>query len=401
VRDHRARADVVDCDEALELLKSGPKGIQEWNTRRKKGEEIPSLGQADLREADLVKANLSRADLSRADLREAKLLEADLSRADLREAKLLEADLSEAFLYGADLSGADLSGADLSGADLSGANLREAKLVEADLRGADLRGAKLVEADLRGADLRVAKLVEADLSEAVLGGADVTSCWCWRTRFDAVDLSEVKGLETITHTGPSTVGVDTLIKSKGKIPEAFLRGCGVHESMIQYLPLIIGSMQPIQFYSCFISYSHKDEEFATRLQSRMTQEKMRVWFAPEDMKRGRELYAQIDEAIRVYDKLMIVLSDHSIQSQWVLTEIRRARRAEREEGRRKLFPIRLMSFEALQGWVCIDPDNGQDIAWEIRKLFIPDFSRWKERDLFEAEFALLLRDLKAEGPPAK
>ncbi len=66
---------------------------------------------ADLRGANLIRANLSGADLIRANLRGA-----DLIRADLRGA-----DLSGAYLRGADLRGADLSGANLSGAYLRGA----------------------------------------------------------------------------------------------------------------------------------------------------------------------------------------------------------------------------------------------------------------------------------------
>jgi len=155
-----------------------------------------------------------------------------------------------------------------------------------------------------------------------------------------------------------------------------------------------------QFYSCFISYSTKDEGFAKRLHSRMIQEKMRVWFAREDVQGGKKLHEQIDQAIRVYDKLLIVLSPNSMQSEWVMTEIRKARRLERQEGKRKLFPIRLVGFEAISDWECFDADVGKDSAAEIREYFIPDFSNWKDNDAFEAAFGRLLRDLKADGPPA-
>ena len=83
----------------------------------------------------LCGADLRDADLSRADLRGAKLRDADLSRADLRGAKL----------RGADLSGAYLCGAELRYADLRDADLRDVYLCDADLRGADLSGAKLSE----------------------------------------------------------------------------------------------------------------------------------------------------------------------------------------------------------------------------------------------------------------
>ena len=274
----------MDREEALGLLKGGEQGVAEWNRRRESGEAIPL---------------------------------ADLSGADLRGA-----DLS-----GADLSGADLSDADLSGADLSGCRPPRGRPHGADLRGADLSGADLSGADLRGADLSGADLSGADLREADLSGAK-----CSYTIFGDVDLSEVKGLESIRHEGPSTVGIDTLFRSGGKIPEAFLRGCGVPEtSDLQYLPSLIGSMEPIQFYSCFISYSTKDQEFAERLHSRLRDKGLRVWFAPEDIQGGKKIHEQIDEAIRVHDKLLLVLSPESMDSEWVRTEIRKARKAEVKE----------------------------------------------------------------------
>src|SRR5205085_12594188 len=88
------------------------------------------------------------------------------------------------------------------------------------------------------------------------------------------DLSEVKGLERVIRFGPSSIGIDTLYKSDGKIPEVFLRGCGVPDDFITYIHSL--TVQPIQFYSCFISYSTRDEEFARRLYSRMRDEHLRV-----------------------------------------------------------------------------------------------------------------------------
>jgi hypothetical protein len=175
----------------------------------------------------------------------------------------------------------------------------------------------------------------------------------------------------------------------------------VPEALIRYLPSLIGSMSPIQFYSCFISYSTKDEEFAKRLHARMVQEKLRVWFSPEDIRGGQKLHEQIDQAIRVYDKLLLILSPHSMNSEWVRTEIRKARKAEIKEGKRKLFPIRLVGFEVIRDWEYFDADSGKDLGVEIREYFIPDFSNWKDHDSFEAGFAKLLRDLKASDAPAR
>jgi hypothetical protein len=218
------------------------------------------------------------------------------------------------------------------------------------------------------------------------------------TIFADVDLSQTLGLDRVQHVGPSTVGVDTLFRSEGRIPEVFLRGCGVPESVVVNLPALIGAMSPIQFYSCFISYSTRDENFATRLYSRLVQEGLRAWYAPEDIQGGKKLHEQIDEAIRVYDKLLLVLSPNSIDSRWVRDEVRRARKAEVRDGVRKLFPIRLMIYEALGSWESFYADLGEDLAEEVREYFIPDFTNWKEHDAFEGAVARLLRDLQAGEP---
>jgi len=307
-------------------------------------------------------------------------------------------DLSEA-----DLTGADLSGVDLSGANLFQANLRRAKLHSANLNLANLWGANLGSADLSGAsvsrsdlsrvNLRSAILLSANLSESRLTEVDLNKAFIGATTFANNDLSTVKGLEFVVHTGPSTIGIDTLYKSDGKIPDAFLRGAGVPEDFITFVPSLIG--RAIEFYSSFISYSHKDEQFSRRLHSRMRDEKLRVWYAPEDMKGGRKLHEEIFRAIQIHDKLLLVLSEHSMESEWVTTEIRRARKVEREENRRKLFPIRLVNFDAIQKWECFDADSGKDLAAEVREYYIPDFSNWKDHDSFEAAFSKLLRDLRA------
>jgi hypothetical protein len=127
---------------------------------------------------------------------------------------------------------------------------------------------------------------------------------------------------------------------------------------------------------------------------------LRVWFADEDIKGGQKLHEQIDQAIRVHDKLVLVLSEHSIQSGWVMTEIRKARKAELGDRRRKLFPIRLVDMDTLRDWECFDADTGKDLAVEVREYFIPDFTRWKDHDSFERAFARFLKDLQAvEAPP--
>jgi uncharacterized protein YjbI with pentapeptide repeats len=290
-------------------------------------------------------------------------------------------------LRGANLHGARVRKATLIGTDLRGANLAEADFQYSHLREANLDEADLREADLQGADLRDASMAGADLADAVLG----------YTVFGRVDLSRTKGLAETVHHGPSTIGVDTIERSRGNIPDIFLRRAGVPEPFITNMKALIGAMSPIQFYSCFISYSTKDQKFADRLYADLQMSGVRCWFAPHDLKGGKKLHDQIDEAIRIHERLLLILSPASMASEWVKTEIAKARKRELKEKQRVLFPLALVEFEFLHDWECFDADTGKDSAREIREYFIPDFSRWKEHDSYRQAFERLLRDLKAES----
>ena len=48
---------------------------------------------------------------------------------------------------------------------------------------------------------------------------------------------------------------------------------------------------------------------------------MRCWFAPHDMKIGAKILDTLDEAIRLRDKVLLVLSEASIASDWVEDEV--------------------------------------------------------------------------------
>ena len=252
--------------------------------------------------------------------------------------------------------------------------------------GGDLRGANLIAANLGGADLTAANLGGAHLARA-----NLTKATIWYTAFGDNDLSDVKGLETVHHGGPSTIGIDTIYKSKGNIPEVFLRGCGVPKDFIVYMKSLVG--KPIEFYSCFISYSSKDDDFAQRLYADLQAKNVRCWFAPEDLKIGEKFRMRIDEAIRIHDKLLLVLSGSSVRSAWVEKEVETAFEKERRQDNKPvLFPIRLD-----------DAVMKTDQAWaaDIRRTrHIGDFRTWKDHDAYQKAFARLLRDLKAEKPSA-
>jgi hypothetical protein len=350
-----------ESDSAYSILE---RGVEYWNDwRREHPDATPKLSGVNLTSLVLAGCNLERvkmqrANLSRADLTNANLRYADLERTDFRETNLKDATLRDANLKGADLSGASLQDADLSGADLTGTNL----------------------------------------SAALLDGADFSLARTAGTNLTAVDLSNSRGLEGVVHEGPSSIGIDTVYKSNGKIPEVFLRGAGVPEEFIVYIRSMM--VPSIEYYSCFISYSTRDQSFVDRLYSDLQANGVRCWFAPHDIMGGRKIHEQIDAAIRVHDKLLLILSEHSMASDWVGTEIANAREHEAREKKQLLFPITIAPFEEVKQWKKFDADRGTDSAREIREYYIPDFSGWEQdHAAYQREFEKLVNALKAGSNP--
>lgn len=206
------------------------------------------------------------------------------------------------------------------------------------------------------------------------------------TVFIDTSLGEAKGLADVDHVGPSEVSVSTIYRSGGKIPEAFLRGCGVPEDFVIHARSL-GS-QAVRFHSCFISYSSDDQEFAGRLHADLQARGVRCWFAPHDLPIGARIRPAIDESIRAHDKLLLVLSETSVSSQWVEQEVETALAREREPGGKTvLFPIRIDDavMKTNSGWPAL-LKNTRNVG---------DFTRWKEHDSYQMAFDRLLRDLKA------
>jgi hypothetical protein len=109
---------------------------------------------------------------------------------------------------------------------------------------------------------------------------------------------------------------------------------------------------------------------------------------------GAETLDAINEAIRLRDKVLLVLSEGAIASDWVEGKVTRSLDEERERQRQRtiLFPIRIDDtvLETKEAW-----------TWLLRgQRHIGDFTRWKEHDTYRSGLERLLRDLKVEASPA-
>jgi uncharacterized protein YjbI with pentapeptide repeats len=354
-----------------ELLAKLRQDADAWNAWRDENPDVSvDLRNAQLSKTDLSGRNLSGVDLAGAVLYKARLPKANLSRADLKGARL-----SRAILRETNLSMTDLSVADLAMADLRKANLSNTKLTRASLRGA-----KLAKADLRGADLSRADLLGVSFFEANFQGAIFSE-----TVLADTSLMGALGLEVCNHRGPSTIDQRTLQRS-GMLPVGFLRGCGLTDNFIEQLPELLN--QPAEFLSCFISYSSVDEEFASRLYADLQNAGVRCWFAPRDMKIGAKILDTLDQAIRLRDRVLLVLSRHAINSEWVEDEVTKAFAEERKRPDTLLVPIRIDDFvmETNEAWAVKLRDSRH----------IGDFEHWRDHDAYQQNFEKLLRDLRME-----
>jgi TIR domain len=87
---------------------------------------------------------------------------------------------------------------------------------------------------------------------------------------------------------------------------------------------------------------------------------------------GGKIRDEINAGIRLRDKLLLILSEHSIKSNWVEDEIEQAFEEEQKRDQVVLFPV------------CLDEEvktTAKAWASKLRRArHIGDFTRWKDHD---------------------
>jgi TIR domain len=215
------------------------------------------------------------------------------------------------------------------------------------------------------------------------------------TTFGGVDLSSCSGLDSVQHLAPSTIGVDSIIRSKGRIPEIFLRGVGLPDEWIDYIPSLVGD--GIQFFSCFISYSSVDKPFADRLYESLQAKGIRCWLDEKQLFPGDDISRQLERGIHLWDKFLLCASKNSLTSWWVEDEMKttlekeRALRKERGKPVHKLIPLNLDGYMFADEW-----DLGV-LANEIRSRVAADFRDWeKPNSNFDKQVDRVIKTLRSD-----
>ncbi len=284
---------------------------------------------------------------------------------------LRKADLHEAVLTGVDFRRTNLDGADLSNARLCSGLLNSASFCQTNLSGARLRHACLHKTFFKETILQHTNFHQASLLD---------------TMFLDVGLSETINLETVFHLGPSTIGIDTIQRSRGNIPDVFLRGAGISEQLFSCFHSL--GRAPFDYYTCFISYSSHDQRFVENLYQDLRKEGVLCWYAPESLKAGEKFPASITEAVQSREKLLVVLSKNSLSSEWVKREVTLARQKEGKGEKEVLVPIRLDSAVL---------NSTVDLAAAMRKRRnIRSFENWQQPSRYQKMLKDLLNDLRKE-----
>ncbi len=165
------------------------------------------------------------------------------------------------------------------------------------------------------------------------------------------------------------------------------------ETLITFLPSMMEDA--IQFYSCFISYSHADKDFAKRLHDRLQGIGIRCWLDEHQLNPGDKLHSKIYEAIRVYDKVILCCSETALNSWWVNKEFENVITKEEEFQENLVIPLALDNH-------LFERSTDDWIIGEIRKKrLVQRFINWKDHDEFESSFEKVIKALRTDGgnPP--
>jgi hypothetical protein len=129
----------------------------------------------------------------------------------------------------------------------------------------------------------------------------------------------------------------------------------------------------------FLSHNYRDKDFVRRLAVDLQRLGGSVWLDEREMEIGDSIVAVVQKGIATADYVGVVLSPHSMQSNWVQREMEAAIAEENKTGRVKVLPLLLADCDIppfLQARLHADFRVEQDYATELtkvaRRLGIPE-----------------------------
>lgn len=127
--------------------------------------------------------------------------------------------------------------------------------------------------------------------------------------------------------------------------------------------------------SVFLSHTRADKAFARKLGDDLVRSGLEVWIDEAEIKVGESLIGKISEGINSADYLAVILSPHSVRSEWVTREVEIALTQEINGKRMKVLPLLFRQCEVP--------------AFLSSKLFV-DFTK---EEIYEASLEVLVESI--------
>jgi uncharacterized protein YjbI with pentapeptide repeats len=365
------------------LLKQG---VHVWNDWRVNNpDEIPDLSFTDLSSRKITGANFAKT---------------NFRNAVLNGWGTVDCNFEEALLTGVSAQGSYWRNATLRFAEISG------DFITSNIYIADLTGANVHHCGFPLAELRFLRLYATKFAP-YLSSTDLNS---WT--IIGSDLSQMRNLASAVVEYPFNIDFDTLRKTAEglqKFPEltgefsTFFKNCGlpneiiaVFKSWVEATPTIDeATAESDSFYSCFISYSHKNRDFAKLIHEHLQKSGIQCWFDEEYLLPGDDILDAVDNGIRKWDKILLCCSRDSLNSPWVDRELDKALQKEeklwRETGKKSLAVIPLNMDGYLFSW-----ENSK--ASILQSRLAADFTNWDtNQEKFKVQIEKIIRALRADN----
>jgi TIR domain len=159
------------------------------------------------------------------------------------------------------------------------------------------------------------------------------------------------------------------------------------------------------FFSCFISYSHRDKDFVLRLHDSLKARGIQCWLDEHELLPGDDIYEKVDKAIWLWDKMLLCCSESSLTSWWVDNEIGTALEKEQQLMKDRGAKIQVLVPLNLDGYLFTDSWKS-GYQSQIRRRLAADFrDNRADKQKFDMQIERLIRALRIDGgartPPPK
>ena len=89
----------------------------------------------------------------------------------------------------------------------------------------------------------------------------------------------------------------------------------------------------------FISYSQEDKKYASLIAERLRDAGHEVWYDAWALRLGDNLIEKINEGLKDTDALIVIVSEHSLRSKWVMHEFSALALGDLSSKKSRIIPV--------------------------------------------------------------